>query len=436
MIPRYTPPEFADLWSDETKFRTWFRVELEVCRSMEKCGIIPQKTTSFIERIGSKIDPKRIYEIEQRTHHDVVAFLKHIEELAGVHTSQWVHFGLTSSDICDTTFAILLQTASALIKHRLNELIGMLKEKAIEHTDTMMIGRTHGMHAEPTTFGAVLGSHAFEMDRARTRLIAAMNEIGFGKLSGAVGTYIHISPEIETMALQKLGLKPEPVATQVIPRDRHAFLFMTFALIASGVERFAQNMRHWQRSEVAEVREAFGNGQTGSSAMPHKRNPILCENLCGLSRVIRAAVIPALENINLWHERDISHSSVERMIAPDVTSTLAFMLERATKLVRDMVVDKDAMKRNLELHGDLCYSEGVLLALVKHGRGRQEAYVLIQKNAMKALDSGVSFKSCILQDPDITSLGIPNLDKCFDINQVTGHARTTLIDRIKSISCL
>jgi len=421
MIPRYTPAEFATLWSSETRFAIWLEVELAACEALEAAGQVPGGTARSIRDLQLKLDAARIDEIEQTTRHDVIAFLTHVEELAGPQ-ARWLHRGMTSSDVLDTSFAMLLVRATDAILERADGLIAALARRAREHARTPMMGRSHGIHAEPVTFGLVLAGHHAELRRARQRLVVARKEIAVGKIAGAVGTYAHLSPEIEREALGRLGLEPETVPTQIVARDRHAAFFSALALMAAGIERFATNMRHWQRTEVREAEEAFGRGQKGSSAMPHKRNPILSENLCGLARVVRAAVVPALEDVSLWHERDISHSSAERMIAPDATATLAFMLERCAGLVDRMVVYPEAMRANLERSGGLFFSESVLLSLVDAGKARQEAYVLVQRNAMRAIEGQGTFRGNLEGDDDVIALiGLEGIARCFDLAHALRH---------------
>jgi len=428
MIPRYTPPAFAALWSSETRYAVWLDVELAACEAMEAEGLVPVGVARALRDKDLRLDPARIEDIERTVKHDVIAFLTHVEELAGKE-ARWLHRGMTSSDVLDTSLAVLLVRAADLLLERLDGLVVALSRRADEHRRTPMIGRSHGMHAEPITFGLALAGHLAEMKRGRTRLREARSEIAVGKISGAVGTYAHLSPTIEAKALAALGLQPETVATQVVPRDRHAAFFNALALVAAGIERLATNVRHWQRTEVAEAEERFTEGQKGSSAMPHKRNPILSENLCGLARIVRAAAMPALEDVVLWHERDISHSSVERMIAPDATTTLGFMLERTTSLVEGLVVREENLRKNLALSGNLFFSEAVLLALVSYGLRRQEAYVLVQRNAMKALAGEGSFRDLLAVDPDVHArLSAAELDRCFDLEHALAHVGG-IIDR-------
>ncbi len=428
MIPRYTPAEFAELWSNGARYRTWLEVELAGCEAMEAAGLVPAGIAAAIRAKQLQLDPAAIDEIERTTRHDVIAFLTHVEQLAGAE-ARWLHRGMTSSDVLDTSFAVLLVRATDMLLARVDRLIDALALRAREHVGTPIIGRSHGIHAEPTTFGVVLAGHLVEFKRAQARLVAARAEIGVGKISGAVGTYAHLDPAIEANALATLGLVPETVSTQVVARDRHAAFFATLGVVAASIERLATNVRHWQRTEVAEAEEKFTKGQKGSSAMPHKRNPILSENLCGLARVVRASVLPALEDVALWHERDISHSSVERMIGPDATATLAFMLERAVGLVEGLVVYPSHMQANLDRTGGLFFSEGVMLALVGKGLGRQQAYVLVQRNAMRAIEGTGTFRTNLEDDPDVREhLASEEIGHCFDLAHALRHAKT-IVDR-------
>jgi len=428
MIPRYTPPDFAELWSSSARYAAWLEVELAACEAMEEASIVPSGTAAAIRALELKLDPARIEEIERTTKHDVIAFLSHVEELAGA-PARFLHLGMTSSDVLDTSLAVLLTRATDRILERIDAFIDALSQRAREHRATVMIGRSHGMHAEPVTFGLVLAGHLAEAKRARVRVRSARDEIAVGKIAGAVGTYAHLTPAIERAALARLGLEPETVSTQVVARDRHAALFCAFALLAAAVERLATNVRHWQRSEVAEVEERFSAGQKGSSAMPHKRNPISSENLCGLARVVRAAVVPALENVSLWHERDISHSSVERMIVPDVTTTVAYMLERASALVAGLVVYPDGMQKNLDRTAELFFSEAVLLAMVKKGLRRQQAYEMVQRSAMRTFAGDGGFRDNLKADAELTGVLPPSeIDACFDLEHAIRHAGE-IIDR-------
>lgn len=431
MIPRYTPAEFARLWSNEERYSTWLEVELAACEAMEEVQVVPAGTAAAIRAMGLRLDAARIEQIEESTRHDVIAFLTHVEELAGP-AARWLHRGMTSSDVLDTSFGVLLVRATDLLMVRLERFIDALAVRAREHRGTVMIGRSHGMHAEPVTFGLVLAGHCAEMKRARRRLQQARNEIAVGKIAGAVGTYAHLDPSIEERALRALGLRAETLPTQIVARDRHAAYFGALAVAACGVERFATNVRHWQRTELHEAQEPFGKGQKGSSAMPHKRNPIGSENLCGLARVVRAALIPALENVALWHERDISHSSAERMIAPDATTTLGFMLERAAKMTEQLVVYPDSMRANFERGGELCFSESVMLALVDKGLARQQAYEMVQRSAMRAIEGSGTFRQNLEQDPEVMRiLGAETIGRCFDLGHALRYA-DQIIDRALS----
>jgi adenylosuccinate lyase len=428
VIPRYTPADFRELWSPPRRFAIWLDVEIAACHAMEEAGLVPAGTADGIRRKNLALDTARIEQIERTTKHDVIAFLTHVEELAGIE-ARWLHRGMTSSDVLDTSFAILLRDAADKLLARCDRLLTALARRAREHAKTVMIGRSHGIFAEPTTFGLVLAGHHAEMARARERLATARREIAVGKIAGAVGTYAHLSPAIERRALASLGLEPETVSTQVVARDRHAAYFAALALLAAGIERFATNVRHWQRSEVGEAEEAFTTGQKGSSAMPHKRNPILSENLCGLARLVRSAVVPALEDVALWHERDISHSSVERMIGPDATSTLAFMLDRTASLVDGLVVYPENMRRNLERAAELYFSEAVLLALVEAGMPRQEAYVVVQSNAMKTWHGEGRFRDLLGGDGEVSArLSGRKLDELFDLDRALAHV-PAILDR-------
>ncbi len=426
MIPRYTPADYADLFSQARKYQAWFDVEVAACEAMEAAGHVPAGTAAKVKPFRAQLDADKIDEIEKVTRHDVIAFLTHVEELAG-EPARWLHRGMTSSDVLDTSLALLLVEATEGLITRTDALLDAFRPRIEEHRATPMIGRSHGIHAEPLTFGLALAGHYAELARGRDALLDARARIAVGKISGAVGTYAHLSLEVEEATLSRLGLKAETVSTQVVARDRHAALCNAMALVAAGVERFAINVRHWQRTEVGEAEEHFKEGQKGSSAMPHKRNPVLTENLSGLARVVRGAVTPALENIGLWHERDISHSSVERMILPDATATLAFMLERATKVVRDLVAYPERMKKNLDQTGGLWASQGVLLALVDAGMGRQDAYVVVQKCAMASFQGEGDFHALLRADPRV-QLDDAKLAACFDLQHVLRHVGP-IIDR-------
>ncbi|MDW8245745.1 MAG: adenylosuccinate lyase [Sandaracinaceae bacterium] len=429
MIPRYTPPDMARLFSAEEKYRTWLEVELAACEAMEEAGLVPEGTSASLRPLAERLDPARIETIEKECHHDVIAFLTHLEELGG-STARWLHRGMTSSDVVDTALALTLRRAACALIERLDQVIGLLATQVAAHRRTPMMGRTHGMHAEPTTFGFVLGSHLAEFLRARERMLLAREEISYGKISGAVGNHAHLDPEIEARALGRLGLRPEPIATQVVPRDRHAFFCTALAFIASAIERFATNLRHLQRSEVFEAAEPFEVGQKGSSAMPHKRNPVMAENLCGLARLVRAALIPAFENIALWHERDISHSAIERTLLPDAVTALAFMLDRLLRILRGMEIYPEQMAHHIEQSQGLWASEALLLALVERGLGRQEAYRIVQRNAMRALAKEGSFRNLVLEDPEIIArISSAEIEKLFDLSHAIRHVDHA-IDRL------
>lgn len=429
MIPRYTPAEFQDLWSQKRKYETWFDIEVAACRAMESAGLVPAGTADAVAPFRAALDPDAIDEIEKVTRHDVIAFLTHVEGLAG-EPARWLHRGMTSSDVLDSSLALLLVEATDALLVRLDTVLVALRSRIEEHRRTPAIGRSHGIHAEPTSFGLILAGHYAELARGRKRLEVARYEIAVGKIAGAVGTYAHLTPAIEADALGSLGLRPETASTQVVARDRHAAYVAALGIVAAGIERFSTNVRHWQRTEVGEAEEHFKKGQKGSSAMPHKRNPVLTENLCGLGRVVRAAVVPGLENVALWHERDISHSSAERMMLPDATATLAFMLDRLRGVVADLVVYPDRLRQNLDQTGGLWASEGILLALIGQGLGRQEAYVLVQRNAMKAFEGEGEFRALLQEDADIRAkLSDDEIDRQFDLNHALAHV-DTIIDRV------
>ncbi len=413
MIERYTRPEMAALWSDRARYEAWLEVELHACAAMERLGEVPEGTADRVRR-AVKLDPARILEIEQTVKHDVIAFLTQVEESVGPD-ARWLHFGMTSSDVLDTSFAWLLTRATDLCLVSLDAMMAAVKRRALEHRHTPMIGRSHGMHAEPTTFGLVMATLYDELSRGRRRLKAARRSIAVGMVSGAVGTFANVPPEVEAGVCAALGLTPDPATSQIIQRDRHAELFSAMAVLGGTVERFAVQVRHWQRSEVGEAEEKFTKGQKGSSAMPHKRNPILTENLTGLARLLRGYAGMALENQALWHERDISHSSVERMVGPDATATLHFMLHRATGVVDNLVVYPERMAANLELSGGLVYSQRLLLDLARAGVARQEAYTWVQRNAMRASAGAGAFKDLVLADEDIRARLEPEtIQRAFD----------------------
>jgi adenylosuccinate lyase len=413
MIPRYSRPEMTRIWSPENRYRIWFEIEAYACDAQAALGIIPESAARAVWERGG-FEAERIDEIERETRHDVIAFLTNLAEHVGPE-ARFVHQGMTSSDVLDTCFAVQLTQAADILLADLDALLAVLKRRAFEHKLTPTVGRSHGIHAEPTTFGLKLAGHYAEFARDRVRLLAARKEVATCAISGAVGTFANVDPRVEEYVAEKLGLEPEPISTQVIPRDRHAHFFMTLALIAAAVERLATEIRHLQRTEVREAEEYFAPGQKGSSAMPHKRNPILAENLTGLARLVRSAVVPALENVALWHERDISHSSVERVIAPDTTIALDFALARLTRLIDRLVVYPERMRQNLESLGGLVDSQRVLLALTQAGMSREDAYRIVQKNAMAAWEGQGLFSDLLKQDPEITRL-LPasSIDALFD----------------------
>jgi adenylosuccinate lyase len=402
MIPRYTRPEMAAIWSAETRFRIWFEIEAHAADAMAELGIIPKAAAAQIWAKGrnAKFDIARIDAIEREVKHDVIAFLTHLAEIVGPE-ARFVHQGMTSSDVLDTCLNVQLVRAADLLMADVDVLNAALERRAYEHKFTPTIGRSHGIHAEPTTFGLKLAAAYAEFFRARKRLEAARAEVATCAISGAVGTFAQVDPRVEAYVAEKMGLVVEPISTQVIPRDRHAMYFATLGVVASSIERLATEIRHLQRTEVLEAEEYFSEGQKGSSAMPHKRNPVLSENLVGLARVVRAYVIPALEDVALWHERDISHSSVERMIAPDATVTLDFALVRLAGIIDRLIVYPDNMRSNLERLGGLVHSQRVLLALTQKGVAREDAYRLVQRNAMKAWRGEGDFLALLKADPEV-----------------------------------
>jgi adenylosuccinate lyase len=418
MIPRYTRAEMADIWSPQTRFRIWFEIEAHAADAMAELGLIPKEAAKTIwERGGNaRFDIERIETIEREVKHDVIAFLTHLAEIVGPD-ARFVHQGLTSSDVLDTCFSVQLARAADLLVADIDGLLAALRRRAFEYKLTPTIGRSHGVHAEPTTFGLKLAGAYAEFSRARDRLVAARAEIATCALSGAVGTFAQVDPRIEAHVARALGLAVEPISTQVIPRDRHAMYFATLAVVAASVERLATEIRHLQRTEVLEVEEYFSEGQKGSSAMPHKRNPVLSENLTGLARMVRAYVTPALEDVALWHERDISHSSVERMIGPDATVTLDFALARLADVIDKLIVYPQTMRKNLDRIGGLVHSQRVLLALTQKGVSREEAYRLVQRNAMKVWRGEGDFLTLLKADSDIRSyLSEPEIAENFDLD--------------------
>jgi len=423
MIPRYSRPEMSAIWEPENKFRIWFEIEAHACDAQAALGVIPKDAAKAVWERG-KWEIARIDEIERETRHDVIAFLTNLAENIG-DEARFVHQGMTSSDVLDTCLAVQLTQAADILIADIDALLAALKTRALEHKDTVCIGRSHAIHAEPTTFGLKLAGHYAEFARNRARLQAARAEIATCAISGAVGTFANIDPRVEAHVAQKLGLAVEPISTQVIPRDRHAMFFATLGVVASSLERLAVEIRHLQRTELREVEEFFSPGQKGSSAMPHKRNPILTENITGLARMVRAAVVPAMENVALWHERDISHSSVERMIGPDATVTLDFALARMTGVIEKLLIYPDMMRRNLDALGGLAFSQRVLLALTQGGMSREDAYGAVQRNAMKVWEQGADFLTELKADADVTRhIKQADLAAMFDLDYHTRQVDT------------
>ncbi|WP_397542994.1 adenylosuccinate lyase [Roseovarius salis] len=426
MIPRYSRPEMVQIWEPATKFRIWYEIEAHACDAQADLGVIPRENADAVWRAKDvEFDVARIDEIEAVTKHDVIAFLTHLAEHVGADEARFVHQGMTSSDVLDTCFNIQLTRAADILIADVEGLLAALKRRAFEHKMTVRIGRSHGIHAEPTTMGLTFARFYAEMDRNLARLKTAREEIATGAISGAVGTFANIDPAVEEHVCEQLGLKPEPISTQVIPRDRHAAFFAALGVVASSIENLAIEVRHMQRTEVLEGEEFFSKGQKGSSAMPHKRNPVLTENLTGLARLVRSAVIPALENVALWHERDISHSSVERNIGPDATVTLDFALARLTQVVDKLVIYPETMLANLHRFRGLVMSQRVLLALTQAGVSREDAYRLVQRNAMKVWEEDKDFKTELLADPEVTAALTPEqIEEKFDLGYHTKHVDT------------
>jgi len=423
MIPRYSRPEMAAIWEPQNRFRIWFEIEAHACDAQAALGVIPRAAAAAVRARGA-FEVERIEAIERETRHDVIAFLTNLAEHVG-EPARFVHQGMTSSDVLDTCLAVQLTQAADLLLADLDGLLAALKRRAVEHKTTPCLGRSHGIHAEPTTFGLKLAGHYAAFARGRVRLAAARSEVATCKISGAVGTFAHVDPRVEAHVAEKMGLRPEPISTQVIPRDRHALFFAVLGVVAASIENLAIEIRHLQRTEVGEAEEYFAPGQKGSSAMPHKRNPVLAENLTGLARVVRAAVAPALENVALWHERDISHSSVERVFAPDATIALDFALARLTGLIDRLVVYPEAMRRNLAQLGGLIHSQRVLLALTQAGMGREDAYRAVQRNAMRVWREGGDFLAVLRDDPDVAKrLPAAELEALFDLGYHTRHVDT------------
>lgn len=426
MIPRYARSEMTAIWSPEEKFRIWFEIEAHAADALAEIGVIPKDAAAKVWEKGraAKFDIARIDEIERETKHDVIAFLTHLSEIVGPE-ARFVHQGMTSSDVLDTCLSVQLQRAADILIADVDALLAALKRRAIEHKNSVTIGRSHGIHAEPTTFGVKLAGFYTEFQRNKQRLIAAREEISVCAISGAVGTFANIHPSVEEHVAEKLGLKIEPVSTQVIPRDRHAAYFAALGIVASSIERLATEIRHLQRTEVLEAEEFFSEGQKGSSAMPHKRNPVLTENLTGLARMVRAYVAPAMEDVALWHERDISHSSVERYIGPDATITLDFALARMTSVIEKLIVYPERMKENMDRTRGLVHSQRVLLALTQAGLGREESYKLVQRNAMRAWNGEDALLDLLKADKDVTrELKPAQLEALFDLGYHLKHVDT------------
>ncbi|WP_373503393.1 adenylosuccinate lyase [Aestuariivirga sp.] len=426
MIPRYTRKEMAQIWDPQTRFRIWFEIEAHATDCLADLGVVPKEAAAKIWEMAkdATFDVARIDEIEAVTKHDVIAFLTHLSEIVGPE-ARFVHQGMTSSDVLDTCFNVQLVRAADLLIADVDGLLGALKRRALEHRNTVCIGRSHGIHAEPTTFGIKLAQAHAEFQRSRERLLMARKEVATCAISGAVGTFANIDPRVEEYVAEKMGLQPEPVSTQVIPRDRHAMYFAALAVVASSIERLATEIRHLQRTEVLEVEEYFSPGQKGSSAMPHKRNPVLTENLTGLARLVRSAVVPALENVALWHERDISHSSVERGIGPDATIHLDFALKRLTGVIDKLLVYPENMNRNLDRLGGLIHSQRVLLALTQKGMSREDSYAAVQRNAMPVWRGEGNFLDLLKKDKDVSALlTSAEIENLFDLGYHTKHVDT------------
>ena len=431
MIPRYSRPDMVAIWEPATKFRIWYEIEAHACDAMADLGVIPREHAEAVWKAKDvEFDVARIDEIKAVTKHDVIAFLTHLAEHVGSEEARFVHQGMTSSDVLDTCFNVQLTRAADILIADMEALLAALKKRAYEHKDTLRVGRSHGIHAEPTTMGLTFARFYAEMDRNLTRLRTARNEIATGAISGAVGTFANIDPRVEEHVCDKLGLTPEPISTQVIPRDRHAAFFATLGVIASSIENVAVEIRHMQRTEVLEGAEFFSMGQKGSSAMPHKKNPVLTENLTGLARLVRMAVIPAMENVALWHERDISHSSVERMIGPDATVTLDFALARLTGVVEKMLIFPDNMLENMNKFPGLVMSQRVLLALTQAGVSREDAYAMVQRNALKVWEHRTDFKEELLADAEVcAALSKEEIEEKFDMGYHTKHV-DTIFERV------
>jgi len=426
MIPRYSRPEMVAIWSPESKFRIWFEIEAYASDAQAKLGVIPQENADALWKAKDvEFDVARIDEIEAVTKHDVIAFLTHLAEIVGNEEARFVHQGMTSSDVLDTCFNVQLVRAADLLIADMDALLEALKRRAIEHKNTIRIGRSHGIHAEPTTMGLTFARFYAEMDRNRARLVTARAEIATGAISGAVGTFANIDPSVEAHVCAELGLEPEPISTQVIPRDRHAAFFAALGVVGSSIDNIATEVRHMQRTEVLEAEEFFSKGQKGSSAMPHKRNPVLSENLSGLARLVRMSVVPAMENVTLWHERDISHSSVERNIGPDTTITLDFALGRLIGLIDKLVIYPDNMLANMNKFKGLVHSQRVLLELTQKGLSREDSYRLVQRNAMRVWEKGADFMEELKADPEVrAAMSEAEIEDKFDLGYHTKHVDT------------
>jgi adenylosuccinate lyase len=420
----------ASIWSDEGKLRTWVAVELAATAAWAELGVVPAEAARALQSRAVSPDPQRVAELEATLHHDTAAFVDAVAEQLG-EEGRWFHYGLTSSDVVDTALAIQIREAGALILEGIDRAFAAVVARAEQHRATIQMGRTHGVHAEPTTFGLKLAGWAFELDRGRRRVARALEEMRVGKFSGAVGTYAATDPELERIACERLGLEPAPTSTQILQRDRHAELLAALAVVASSLDKFALEIRHLARTEVAEVQEPFGKGQKGSSAMPHKRNPVVAERICGLARVVRAAALVGLENVALWHERDISHSSAERVVVPDAFLAVDYMLDRFTWLIEGLVVREQRMQRNVEASFYLFFSQRVLLALVESGLPRDDAYRLVQRSAMRAWDEELDFRELVRGDDEIASR--VDLDEVFDLSAYTRHV-DTVFNRLQSLA--
>jgi adenylosuccinate lyase len=433
VIARYSRPAMERIWADESKLSRWLEVELAALEGWAEVGAVPREIVADMRSRAAPPTPGRVAEIEERTHHDVAAFVDAVAEDLGV-AGRWFHYGLTSSDVLDTATALQVRDAGTLLLEGIDRALDAVVRRAEEHRDTVMAGRTHGVHAEPITFGAKLVGWAFELDRNRSRLARALEGMRVGKLAGAVGTYGGGDPEVERIACERLGLTPETAATQIVPRDRHAELLSALAVCASSLDRFATEIRHLARTEVGEVQEPFGQGQKGSSAMPHKRNPVVAERICGLARVVRAEATVGLENVALWHERDISHSSAERVVLPDAFLALDYMLDRFAWLVEGLVVDARRMRRNLDASHGLVFSQRVLLGLIAAGLPRDDAYRLVQRNALRAWDEELDFRALVEADPDVgATLDAAAIADAFDLTDALRHV-DVLFDRLTSLT--